>query len=204
MVEHFGESFKRKMIDNRILPSDRIEGCTPDDIQAVMQAQKVTHLPKIFREYLESMGRKGLGYNPYLGASWSCNALKLLKNWMQGSLKDHPETGFELPADAFVFFDKGGDIYRYFLTADKAEDPPIYEVRISNKSQHRSHESLSEYFGQLLQHYLRHNHMDFQTKPLKPRKSRLSESSSRRNAFLKGLVNQIFGDPPEDNKPDKD
>lgn len=211
MSEHFGEHFKRQLVDNRILTAHAIEGCSSEEIETVIKAQQVKRLPRIFREYLETMGKKGLGYNPYMGASWGCGPMKFLKDWARNSIS-RKGASFVLPTDAFVFYDQGEDVYLYFRTDNEDDNPPVHQYTVSSGVVVQLYDSLTAYFDQVLRYYLDQKPSTVKTKQIN-RGGRLSSrlesrsgppAPSRRDAFLKNLVNQIFGPSGKNDKNDKD
>lgn len=211
MSEHFGERFKKQLIDQHILNPQAIEGCTSEEIQAVISAQQVKRLPRVFREYMETLGKKGLGYNPYMGPSWGCGPMKFLKDWARNSIQKS-ETSFVLPTDAFVFYDKSEDVYLYFRTDNEDDNPPVHQYTVSTKAEVKLYDSLTAYFDQILRYYLEQKPTTAKTKQIS-RAGRLSSrlesrsgppTPSRRDAFLKNLVNQIFGSAEKQDENDKD
>ena len=145
MTESFGEMLKNKLIESQMLTADRFCGCTDEEIDSIVKAQKVEHLPKVFREYLETMGKGGLGSIAFIGSHWGCPRLLHLKNELISEIEDF-EYDFALQEDAFVFFCHGGAEYHYFLTAEEDNDPPVFLYMSESTEAEQINERLSEYF----------------------------------------------------------
>lgn len=121
-MEHFGKYLRGRAIKEGI--TLRFEGCSANDISEIMKAQNVKRLPRIFREYLEILGKQGI-LGPLRSGLWRCKDLKELKRSFIEEIKING-FDFQVPSDAFVSWTH--EYYRllYFLTENTDENPPVY------------------------------------------------------------------------------
>ena len=70
MAEHFGERLKQHY-QSKSKFEYTYEGCSKAEIQEAMKAQKVKSLPKVYRQFLETMGKQA----GYLGSLWRSGSL---------------------------------------------------------------------------------------------------------------------------------
>lgn len=121
-MEHFG-----KYLANKIRESGKTKwtfiGCSQEEIEEIMQAQGVKRLPRIYKEFLEVHGKKGVFLTS--SSAWNCEDLKTLK---QAVIDDLKMNNFPLaiPDDAFVFYSNYAGRIFYFLTDHEKDDCPVY------------------------------------------------------------------------------
>lgn len=85
-----------------------------------MKDQGVSQLPRLYREYLEVMGKNGL-LSVHNASDWSYQRLLRIKQDWQDEIVREKVT-FIIPEQAFVFFQHGGYEYRYFMTDTDYDD----------------------------------------------------------------------------------
>jgi hypothetical protein len=148
MSEHFGKQLKQRMIKEQRTKDAVCKGCTKEEIKAMMDSQNVKRLPKIFRQYLEVLGDGGL--NAWSGIG-RCHNIKIFKEDIIYNMKRWGD-GETLPDDAFVFFNHHDVEFRYFLTDNDDDNPPVYEYIESSGDPIQIAKSITEYFDLLLLH----------------------------------------------------
>jgi hypothetical protein len=150
MYDKYFESLKQLLIAKCCTRADEFKGCTPEEIESVMAAQGVTRLPRMFRRYLELMGNSGMN-TIYQGSHWRCGSMHNLKRDVIELMEDFDE-GVTLPQDAFVFFGHQGCEYRFFLTDNNDDDPPVFRYVEGEPQQITG--SLTEYFRPLVLEFI--------------------------------------------------
>lgn len=135
-MEHFGEYLIH--ISSKASPNGapRCVGCSDEEIEKLMMDQGVSRLPRLYREYLEVMGKSGILSSIYPGSDWSYEHLLNIKQDWQEDLIMYRQT-FIVPEKAFVFFQHGGYEYRYFITDTDygGGDCPTYMWSSDNSEQ---------------------------------------------------------------------
>lgn len=103
----------------------QVEGCSEAEIDEVMQAQGVDHLPLMYVEFLRHMGRKTGGLEWHFGTEITYPAVCIFK----------PMTfNFLWRPEFFVFtHDFQGDCSIYFHIADE-DDPILYRAGYDSPS----------------------------------------------------------------------
>ena len=131
MTTEFREKLNYKIrkikLRTKLLEID-FKGCTKEEIQQVMEAQKVNRLPKVYIEFLEFAGKQGrLHLNDEVWTFYHHKWIFTMKEFLKKMLELHKSVDWELEEDAFVFIrsDRGID-YLYFLTENDEDDPPVY------------------------------------------------------------------------------
>lgn len=117
------------LINNRLVGTYALEGCSDKQIEQVKQQQGVDDLPRVYVEFLKQVGccgghlfSRGIYCYPLLG--------KLKEN-----ASDRIEHDFDMfiGKTNFVFVSFDNDIVYWFDTKDKHDDPPIYTWIWHNK-----------------------------------------------------------------------
>lgn len=135
MMTHFGHWLYKLAIKNRghirgtltwnfINAGRKPEGMSQAEIDEVMRIQEVTFLPRIYREFLEAMGK---GSVPVFqgGESGSYHTLRFIKaNCMAGFTDDGP-TAHDFRS-TFVFLEHQYHTFFLFFTDDRSEDPEVF------------------------------------------------------------------------------
>ncbi len=147
------DNFKQRLIDERFIGATSFVPCSMEEIQAAMDAQHVKRLPQLFIDYLSVMGNRGFSINIHGGANENCKALLTLKERFKKYIEQESKNtenplDVELPDDAFVFFDYVGILWRWFLTDNDDDNPPIYELNAS-ESEITTFDTMTDYFESL-------------------------------------------------------
>lgn len=114
------EEFKNKLMTLGIAQEGDFRGCTEDEIQLLMDNQRVQRLPALYYELLRSMG-KSAGHFEH-DISFFFYDLFGKKEVALASAKN---LGWDLPDDAFVFSVYDNRVFLYFRTIE-GDDPPVY------------------------------------------------------------------------------
>jgi len=141
------QNLKEALI-NEGRPPELFKGCTNEEIQQVMKVQNVKRLPSTFVEYLQIMGHGGIA-EILLGDSADFNSMLYLKE----SLIDQVESyspNFTLPNNVFVFFGHQDVEFRYFLTDNSDDDPPVFMHIIDDDDAKVVAQSFTEYLETML------------------------------------------------------
>jgi hypothetical protein len=118
------DNLMNKLIELDVAKPDEILGCTPEEILEIQQHQGINFLPKMYREFLSTMG-KGAGL--FLAHhKFFYPKLLRLKDDIKTELLQPSLTTFKLPDNAFVYMVNQGYEFFYFLTHDQDDDPTIY------------------------------------------------------------------------------
>ena len=152
MLEHFGKRLK-KHYQQKSKVEHTYEGCSKAEIQEAMQAQEVKRLPKVYREFLETMGKQA----GYLGLLWrsgiyyKCNHILYMKRDLRRQMK--ASFNLSMPDDIFVFYQDIGDTFLFFYTDNEDDDPPVYLFNDDESYFRLVSESLSEFFLEYAENY---------------------------------------------------
>ena len=152
MYDEYFEEMKRLLIEKCYTRPEHFKGCTQEEIEAVMEAQGVERLPGVFRRYLELMGHAGMN-TIYTGSRWRYSSMKSLKRWVIENMEDF-DPSMTLPKDAFVFFEHGGYEFRFFLTDNDNDDPPVFKYIESRGEPQQIADSLSSHFKSLVLEFI--------------------------------------------------
>ncbi|MBC7871121.1 MAG: hypothetical protein H7Y09_09815, partial [Chitinophagaceae bacterium] len=98
-------------------------GCTDEEIEELRQSQNVNRLPKVYINCMKVLGKQS-GFIG-IGSEIIYRYVKVLKQ-EAANIVINSEVGFLLPADAFVFFMSHSCIFKFFLTDNEDEDPPVF------------------------------------------------------------------------------
>ncbi|MEO1166277.1 MAG: SMI1/KNR4 family protein [Chloroflexota bacterium] len=154
---HFGRYLLNKT-ESAGINRNSFEGCTTEEIQALMVSQGVERLPKKYVEYLEVMGKRtpfmleeAIRYNELLG----------VKDQLKRFLEVELPIDFDFPKDSFVvrMYWGASTPVAYFHTDSELDDPPIhlwvesgnskgYEITIES-------DNFTEYFENLIDGYIK-------------------------------------------------
>lgn len=153
-MEHFGHYLKNRARKAGI--TMKFEGCSQEDIQEMMKAQKVKRLPRVFREYQEVLGNRG-PLRSLRSGFWKCEDIKTMKD---DFIEDIRINGFDyqLPDDAFLFWTH--DLIRtlYFLTDNTDDNPPVFLIdEIDNYKSSLYRESLRDLYVEQLNSIIKHS-----------------------------------------------
>jgi hypothetical protein len=113
----------KKLVFYNIASAYDFLGCTSDEIEALMQAQNVSRLPKYYLEFLTRMGKKAGNF--WMGSHFFYPDLCDLKE-SAFELLAEDKKGFVLPDDAFINMMHQGYQFAYFHTETDDEDPPVF------------------------------------------------------------------------------
>lgn len=146
------DDFKQRLINERFIGATNFVPCSMEEIQAAMEAQHVKRLPQMFIDYLSVMGNRGFSINIHSDADDDCKALLTLKEWLiqyieEEKTMDRP-LDLELPDDAFVFFNRIGIVWRWFLTDNDDDNPPVYQLNTDTSKIHRF-DTMTDYLESL-------------------------------------------------------
>jgi hypothetical protein len=111
-------------IKEKLPPNVLKEGCSPQRIEVLRQAQHVVCLPELFRQLLLLIGESGIGR--LLFSDGPFESLETLKDQMIDQLET---AELSYPEDFFFFHGNYTyDVYLFFRTRDCEDDPAIYSV----------------------------------------------------------------------------
>lgn len=144
------QKLKEALINEGRQPEDFI-GCTDEEIQLVMKIQNVKRLPKTFIGYLQVMGHGGIS-EILLGDSADYQSMLYLKESLIEQV-DSYSPDFTLPSNVFVFFGHQDVEFRYFLTDNSDDDPPVFMHIIDDDDAKVVAQSFTEYLASLLNLY---------------------------------------------------
>lgn len=88
-----------------------IEGCSGEDIEQLITAQGVLALPPAYKEFMRGCGRQSSPFRE--GTILTFPLVAEAKDFMQDNMREASDR-FELPDDAFVFYDHQGYHFWYF------------------------------------------------------------------------------------------
>jgi hypothetical protein len=107
-----------RLISNGIAHPSEIRGCSEADLLALEQESGVT-LPMAYREFMMTVGR---------GAGKFLQDVTVfypdIKKLTQEVVNELPN--IKLPSGAFVFLQRLGEVFLYFVADGSSADPPIY------------------------------------------------------------------------------
>jgi hypothetical protein len=124
--QKIGMIFKRLLPVCQLADPDELEGCTEEQIAALMAAQGVEYLPAVYISFLKAVGVNGGRFS----ASFWYNYPKAARLKRTALFQEPGETRdiIELPKDAFVFWESGGLVYFFFQTQAQDPDPIVYLI----------------------------------------------------------------------------
>lgn len=99
-----------------------VVGCSDAEIEALMVAQRVDHLPDLYVQLLKAAGQSLGGV--FLGENVSISRLYACKDEFLEEELSIP--GLEVPKDIFVFKNHQGYIWWFFRTNDCENDSAVY------------------------------------------------------------------------------
>ena len=102
----------------------KIKGCTLKELEEIKNRQRVNFLPKIYEEFMRSLGRESGGLEWIYGFEFRYPFVLEYKE------KSIPAILKVLPTDIFVFWTDYENAL-YFRTLEKPEDPSIFHVTSS-------------------------------------------------------------------------
>ncbi len=121
LVSHYSEF---RLTQPRVMQMDFI-GLSEQEIQQVAEAQGVTHLPLVFREFLRVMGKQMGGM--FIGADVGLRLLLKLKSALIAEMQSEREFHVipTLPENAIVFLVYQGVEFFWFEALPDVDDPPV-------------------------------------------------------------------------------
>ena len=145
MTKHFGLNFKAYLLDRGIGENEYFKflECSDEDIEQTRIEQDVEFLPRIYREFLLTMGY-GAG-TFLLGSAYTCNKLLDMKDAAKG-IMELGNAQENLPDDAFVFFMHQGYTFCYFRTTNQDDDPPVFLYIEGKPTSTKQNDHLSTWF----------------------------------------------------------
>lgn len=147
-MQDFGEKILEIMLGRQLIGKETVSsrGCTPEDIEEMKMAQGVARLPAIYVQFMRLLGRNASPL--FEGEYYNCKDVKGLKQRAYEVFReDFPF--FNLPSDAFVFYNHQDDYILYFLTNTDENDPPVYLHNDLGETR-KVNEYLSDfYFGEI-------------------------------------------------------
>lgn len=151
MSESFGEEYKKLLIENGLVNADWFEGCSDEEIAEIMEQQGVKRLPKVYRKFLLTQGKQGLDRHFYQGSDWSCADLGSLKESLISEAEAF-DIDFTLPVDAFVYFSHHDYEFKYFLTDNDDDNPPVYRYLVEHGKATLIRDSLTDYYEAIVEY----------------------------------------------------
>ena len=147
------EQILDKLIANRMTQQHKFKGFTEQEVQAVMNAQGVKRLPKLYRDLLLMVGHNGAGILKMGTTSGQLDFSRYLINAkpsMRMAMSRDEITKPSFPEDAFVFVNILDDTFTYFLTDNDDDDPPVYRYCQYDEVPTIRWLSLSAYFNDII------------------------------------------------------
>jgi hypothetical protein len=186
---HLGEQLKQRIIEEGVRSPGGFKGATKQEIEEAMKYQGVKRLPKAFLQFLETMGNGGLNFFYY--GDWLCEDFADLK---ECAIEDMARYDLTLPEDAFVFFTELNHMYRYFLTDNEDDDPPVYQFFEGDDEKTRQLTgSLTEYFDEVMKYFvfIRDKTREEKLERKKRRKAQIHPQPPAQNSISK-MFNAIW------------
>jgi hypothetical protein len=109
----------RRLVKKGIATPSQIVGCAENEIVEIELANRVV-LPRSYREFLAAMGHGAGGFLD------DCTAFYPDIVSLTGKIRQDFEQTFRIPNEAFVFAERMGETFGYFLADGRSDDPPIY------------------------------------------------------------------------------
>ena len=132
----------------------RMKGFTEQEVQAVMQAQGVKRLPKLYLELLLMAGHFG-GHRLHPGKSAGDEDLYFdlisAKEDILETMSYDEKTRPSLPDNAFVFVNDLSSLFLFFLTNNDEDDPPVYRYYEETEAPTIKWPSLSTFFNEVIE-----------------------------------------------------
>jgi|GEM_PF-2510807 len=122
-------------------------GCTGEEIEELRQRQNVKRLPKVYINCMKVLGKQS-GFIG-IGSEITHHYVKVLKEEAAKMVIDS-EVSFLLPSDAFVFFMSHSCMFKFFLTDNEDEDPPVFRYVETESEFYKETEHLSDWYEQEL------------------------------------------------------
>ncbi len=140
--DHFGE--KLYHLYQKRLPFGKPRGCTPDEILALMDDQGVERLPKIYRQFLEYIGKNDdFFYSLMPGDALTCFDLLETKAFILAKLEQFERQRFR---HIFVCYENLSGDYHFFYTDNDDDDPQVYQCKKASAKALTVSDSVSNYF----------------------------------------------------------
>ena len=115
------------------------QACTDEELASIREAQKVSYLPKIYREFFQVNCHRPLDET---GETPAYEFLKYVKKLAYKILLNEAD----LPEDSFIFWADYVHVFYYFRTGGEEFDPEVYIIRESYETEHYKYsEHLSEF-----------------------------------------------------------
>lgn len=156
---HFGYHLKEQIIQTLGGRFTIFKGTSQSEIDEVIKDQKVSHLPRVYLEYLEVFGESN-AFQVYFDRTDSrCWELMGTKEELVDDIEYYgpPKLGLpDIPADAFIFHGYNGVYYLYFLTDPLEDDPPVFEY-MPGEFNVQVYDKLSDFYLELFEHLKRWN-----------------------------------------------
>lgn len=119
----FIEGYLKRLVDDRLVPSDGISGCSDNEIEKIEEAQQAS-LPELYGDFLRSAG-KAAG-NLMVGSDWRFPEPLTLKNYAKELVVENGSSPDFLEG-AIVFLMHQGYMFYYFAAESLSEpDPPVW------------------------------------------------------------------------------
>jgi hypothetical protein len=140
---------KRRLILNRIADAEDIVGCSEEDIRLIETANGV-RLPQAYRALLATSGRRAGDFLT------DCTAFFPAIVGLTAEERKAMEGIVELPPRAFVFLDRMGEAFLFFVADGTNDDPPIYGWSESRDQPEQIYDSVWEFVEEELENEERH------------------------------------------------
>jgi hypothetical protein len=141
----------KKLIRMRIAKPQEIKGCSDDEI-STLEARYHLSLPKLYKEFLREMGHRAGSF--YQGTDFFYESLFDLRESAEELLRED-ESRFQLPDDAFVFFMHQGYQFMYFRTANRDDDPPVFNYLEGYSVPRQAYDSFSTFLLESVEDHIR-------------------------------------------------
>ncbi|MFG2446167.1 SMI1/KNR4 family protein [Nocardia fluminea] len=113
------------LTESGLVAPESIKGCTPQEVDSLMEAQHVSHIPESYREFLLFGGRDPYWLNR--GGEWDYDWLLEGKEIAREIVEDDHHEDFTPFAESFIFQTHQGYMFNFFDHEDlQAPDPHFW------------------------------------------------------------------------------
>jgi hypothetical protein len=139
------EEFAGRLESAGLIPAGLRPGCTPGEIDEIMQAQQVATLPALYRDFLTTVGRNPTSIGLMVGSDWSARDLLTLKQDAEGLLAgDRVDAAF-LAGSMVIQMHQGYAFLYLPAESMNVDNPPVWTYSEEELTPHGAYRSFTDF-----------------------------------------------------------